>query len=71
MSGLRLEFLYPRSTLPRVKANTTKSRPVPKRKLLRPHGQPRFSIAEIDAGWAKVRELMRKESAHHAPIATH
>jgi hypothetical protein len=49
-----------------VKTTTVKSRPAPKRKLQRPHGRSRFTVAEIDAGWAKVRELMRKETALHA-----
>lgn len=51
-----------------MKTSDAKHRPAAKRKLQRPHGRSRFTVAEIDAGWAKVRELMRKETALHAPF---
>ncbi len=54
-----------------MRTSVVKSRPAAKRKLLRPHGRSRFTVAEIDAGWAKVWELMRKETALHAPTRTH
>ena len=54
-----------------MKTTVVKKRPAVKRKLLRPSGRSRFTIAEIDAGWAKVRELMRKETAQHAATTTH
>ena len=54
-----------------MKTTVVKHRPAARRKFVRPHGRSRFTIAEIDAGWAKVRELMRKETAQHAPTPTH
>ncbi len=49
-----------------MRASVAKHRSVAKWKLKRPHGRSRFTVAEIDAGWAKVRELMRRETALHA-----
>ena len=49
-----------------MKTSVAKRRPIPRIEYARPRGKSRFTIAEIDAGWAKVRELMRKETAQHA-----
>jgi hypothetical protein len=49
-----------------MKTADVKYRPASKRKLQRPHGHSRFTVAQIDAGWARVRELMRKETRLHA-----
>jgi len=54
-----------------MKTVVVKRRPAARRKFARPHGRSRFTIAEIDAGWAKVRELMRKETAQHAATTAH
>lgn len=50
-----------------MKTTIVKKRPAAKRKFVRPYGRSRFTIAEIDAGWAKVREIMRKEAGQ--PLA--
>lgn len=50
-----------------MKTTVVKKRPAARRKLLRPYGRSRFTIAEIDAGWAKVRKIMQKEAGQ--PLA--